>query len=70
MFVVKRIGLVVVVVDIEDGVGEGWGDDVDFVLDDGKENMFYFNKLNILYVFGYFWDDIFLYLFLKIFLYR
>lgn len=44
MFVAKRTGLAAAAVDIEDGAGEGWGDDADLVLDDGKENMSHFNK--------------------------
>lgn len=45
MFVAKRTGLAAAAVDIEDGAGEGWGDDADLVLDDGKEYMSHFNKL-------------------------
>lgn len=37
MFVAKRTGLAAAAVDIEDGAGEGWGDDADLVLDDGRE---------------------------------
>lgn len=44
MFVAKRTGLAAAAVDIEDGAGEGWGDDADLVLDDGKENMSHLNK--------------------------
>lgn len=43
MFVAKRTGLAAAAVDIEDGAGEGWGDDADLVLDDGK-NISHFNK--------------------------
>ena len=32
----KRTGLAAAAVDIEEGAGEGWGDDADLVLDDGK----------------------------------
>lgn len=37
LFVGKRTGLAAAAVDIEEGAGEGWGDDADLVLDDGKD---------------------------------
>jgi hypothetical protein len=35
VFVGKKTGLAAAAVDIEDGAGEGWGDDADLVLDEG-----------------------------------
>lgn len=66
MFVAKRTGLAAAAVDIEDGAGEGWGDDADLVLDDGKENMSHFNKPKYQICTQVFWDDIFLLFFFKI----
>lgn len=57
MFVAKRTGLAAAAVDIEDGAGEGWGDDADLVLDDGKENMSHFNKPKYHICIYVFWDD-------------
>lgn len=53
MFVAKRTGLAAAAVDIEDGAGEGWGDDADLVLDDGKISPTSINP-NTLYVSEYF----------------
>lgn len=62
MFVAKRTGLAAAAVDIEDGAGEGWGDDADLVLDDGKENMSHFNKP---YIYLGIFEMIYFYFFLQ-----